>query len=45
MRILICIVAFICFHQVGDAQSDNYKDSVELLLNETRKGNKVYRDH
>ena len=44
MRIIICFVAFICFLQVGDAQSTTYKDSIDMLLNETRKGNKVYRD-
>lgn len=44
MRIIICIVTFICSLQVGDAQSVTYKDSVDLLLNQTRKGNKVYRD-
>ena len=44
MRIIISIVAFICFKQSTYTQFATYKDSVDLLLNETRKGNKVYRD-
>ncbi len=44
MRIVICIAAFIYFQQDSSAQPATYKDSVDLLLDQTRKGNKVYSD-
>ena len=44
MRIIICIPLLICFWAKAYAQSTAYKDSIDLLVNQTKKGNKVYRD-
>lgn len=44
MKAIICITMLTSFALASHSQSANYKDSIDILVNQTRKGNKVYHD-